>query len=88
MKRSKYSDTQIVSILKEAEAGLPVKEICRKYGISSASYYNWKSKFGGMKVSERKRNRGLEAEHAKLKRMYADLALENTAWKDLIEKKL
>lgn len=88
MKRSKYSDTQIVSILKEAEAGLPVKEICRKYGISSASYYNWKSKFGGMSVSELKRNRELEAENAKLKRMYADLALENTALKDLIEKKL
>ena len=67
MKRSKYSDTQIVSILKEAEAGLPVKEICRKYGISSASYYNWKSKFGGMSVSELKRNRELEAENAKLK---------------------
>lgn len=88
MKRSKYSDTQIVSILKEAEAGLPVKEICRKYGISSASYYNWKSKFGGMSVSELKRNRELEAENAKLKRLYADLALENTALKDLIEKKL
>lgn len=69
MKRSKYSDTQIVSILKEAEAGLPVKEICRKYGISSASYYNWKSKFGGMNVSELKRNRELEAENAKLKRL-------------------
>ena len=88
MKRSKYSDTQIVSMLKEAEAGLPVKEICRKYGISSASYYNWKSKFGGMSVSELKRNRELEAENARLKRMYADLALENTALKDLIEKKL
>lgn len=88
MKRSKYSDTQIVSILKEAEAGLPVKEICRKYGISSASYYNWNSKFGGMNVSELKRNRELEAENAKLKRLYADLALENTALKDRIEKKL
>ena len=88
MKKSKYSDTQIVSILKEAEAGQPFKEICRKYGISSASYYNWKSKFGGLSVSELKRNRELEAENANLKRMYADLALENTALKDLIEKKL
>lgn len=88
MKKSKYSDSQIVSILKEAEAGLPVKEICRKYGISSACYYNWKSKFGGMSVSELKRMREIEAENAKLKRMYADLALENTALKDLIEKKL
>jgi putative transposase len=88
MKKSKYSDTQIVSILKEAEAGQPVKEICRKYGISSACYYQWKSKFGGLSVSEFKRMRELEAENAKLKRMYADLALENTALKDLIENKL
>lgn len=88
MKKSKYTDTQIVSILKEAEAGRPVKEICRKYGISSASYCNWKSKFGGLSVSELNCNRELKAENAKLKRMYADLALENTALKDLIEKKL
>ena len=88
MKNSKFSDTQIVSILKEAEAGQPVKEVCRKYGISSACYYNWKSKFGGMSVSELKRTRELEVENAKLKRMYADLALENHALKDLIEKKL
>ena len=88
MKKSKYTDTQIVSILKEAEAGQPVKEICRKYGISSACYYQWKSKFGGMSVSELKRTRDLEAENAKLKRMYAELALEANALKDLIEKKL
>jgi putative transposase len=86
MKRSKYTDTQIVSILKKAEAGQPVKEICRKYGINSACYYNWKSKFGGLSVSELKRSGELEAENAKLKRMCADLALENTALKDLIEK--
>ena len=88
MKKSKYSDSQIVAILKEAETGQPVKEICRKYGISSACYYQWRSKFGGLSVSELKRNRELEAENSKLKRMYADLALENTALKDLIEKKL
>lgn len=88
MKKSKFSDTQIVSILKEAEAGQPVKEICRQYGISSACYYQWKSKFGGMGASELKRQRELESENAKLKRMYADLALENHALKDLIEKKL
>lgn len=76
MKQSKYKDTQIVSILKAAEAGQPVKELCRKYGISSASYYNWKSKFGGLSVSELERNRELEAENAKLKRRYAGLALE------------
>jgi len=87
MKKSKHTDTQIVSILKETEAGQPVKEICRKYGISSASHYNWKSKFGGLSVSKLKRNRKLEAENAKLKRVCADLALENTALKYLIEKK-
>lgn len=86
MRKSKYSDTQIVSMLKEAEAGLAVKELCRKYGVSAACYYQWKSKFGGMSASELKRSRELEAENAKLKRMYADLALENNALKDLIEK--
>jgi putative transposase len=88
MRKAKYSDTQIVSILNEAEAGQPVKEICRKYGISSACYYQWKAKFGGLGVSEIKRLKELEAENNKLKRMYADMALENTALKDLIEKKL
>ena len=76
MKRSKYSDTQIVSILREAEAGLPVKEIGRKYGIRSASYYNGKSKFGGLSVSELKRNREFEAENAKLKGLIGDLTVE------------
>ena len=88
MKKSKFSDTQIVSILKEAEAGVPVKEICRQNQISSACYYKWKSKFGGMDVSELKRNRELEAENGKLKRLYAEMAMENHALKDLIEKKL
>ena len=88
MRKPKFSDTKIVSILNEAEAGAPVKEICRKYGISSACYYQWKAKFGGLGVSEIKRLKELEAENAKLKRMYADMALENTALKDLIEKKL
>ena len=82
MRKSKYSDTQIVSMLKEAEAGLAVKELCRKYGVSAACYYQWKSKVGGMSASELKRSRELEAENAKLKRMYADLALENNALKD------
>ena len=88
MKRSRFSETQIISILKEADAGLSVKEVCRKHGISDATYYNWKSKYGGMSASELKRLRETEHENAKLKRMYADLALENTALKDLIEKKL
>jgi len=86
MKRSKFSDTQIVSILKEAEAGMPVKEVCRQHQISSACYYKWKSKFGGLSVSELRRNRELEAENSKLKRMYAEMAMENHASKNLIEK--
>ena len=67
MRKSKYSDTQIVSMLKEAEAGLAAKELCRKYGVSAACYYQWKSKFGGMSASELKRSRELEAENAVLK---------------------
>ncbi len=67
---------------------MKVKDLCRKHGISDATYYNWKAKYGGMSVSELKRTKELEAENAKLKRMYADLALENRAMKDLIEKKL
>lgn len=88
MKKSKFSDTKIVSILKEAEAGMPVKDICRRYQISSACYNKRKSKFGGLSVSELKRNRALEAENSKLKRMYAEMAMENHASKDLIEKEL
>jgi putative transposase len=88
MKRSRFSETQIVGILKEADAGMKVTEICRKYGISDATYYNWKSRYGGLQVSEVRRLRELEAENAKLKRMYAELSLENDALKDLISKKL
>ncbi len=88
MKRSRFTETQIISILKEADAGMQIKQLCRQHGISDATYYNWKSKYGGMSASELKRLRETEAENAKLKRMYADLALENTALKDLIDKKL
>lgn len=88
MKRSRFSETQIIGILKEADAGMKVREICRKYGISDATYYNWKSKYGGLQISEVRRLRELEAENAKLKRMYADLSLENDALKDLLSKKL
>ena len=87
MKKSRFSETQIVSILKEVEAGLKVDDICRKHGISTGTYYNWKSKYGGLSASELKRIKELEAENAKLKRMYADLAIENDAIKDLLEKK-
>ena len=88
MKKSRFSETQIVAILKEADAGIPVKELCRKHGISDATYYNWKSKYGGMSASDLKRLKETEAELSQLKRMYADMALENRALKDLIEKKL
>ena len=88
MKKSRFRESQIVSILKEADAGLKVAEICRKHGISDATYYNWKSKYGGMSASDLKRMKEMEEELSQLKRMYADLALENRAIKDLIEKKL
>ena len=88
MKKSKFTESQIVAILKEADAGLNVADVCRKHGISQPTYYNWKSKYGGLGVSELKRIKELEAEHSKLKRMYADLAMENDALRDLIEKKL
>jgi putative transposase len=88
MKKSHFTETQIVAILNEADAGVQVKDICRKYGISDATYYNWKSRYGGMSASDLKRMKELEAENSKLKRMYADMAMENQAMKDLIEKKL
>ena len=88
MKKSRFTETQIIAILKEADAGVMVKDICRKHGISDATYYNWKSKYGGMSASNLKRMKEMESELSQLKRMYADMALENRALKDLIEKKL
>jgi putative transposase len=88
MKGSRFSETQIISILKETEAGILVKDVCRKHGISDATYYKWKSKYGGMSASDLKRMKEMESELSRLKRMYADMALENHALKDLIEKKL
>jgi len=87
MKKSKFTETQIVSILKEADAGLKVEQICRTHGISSATYYNWKSKYGGMEASDVKRLKELEDENSRLKKMYANLSLEHEAVKDLIAKK-
>jgi len=88
MKKSRFTETQIIAILNEADAGVLVKDICRKHGISDATYYNWKSKYGGMSASDLKRLKETERELSQLKRMYADMALENRALKDLIEKKL
>ena len=88
MKRSKFSETQIIKILKEQELGLSVKEITRKYGICSATFYNWKSKYGGMEANQLVKLRELEAENTRLKQLYANMSLENYALKDLIEKKL
>ena len=88
MKKSQFTESQILAVLKEGEAGIPVAQIMRKHGISQATYYNWKSKYGGASAAELKRLKELEAENAKLKRMYADLALENTAIKDVLSRKL
>lgn len=88
MKKTRFTESQIVAILKSADAGMKVKDLCRKHGISEATYYNWKSKYGGMDASDVRRMKEMEVELSQLKRMYADLALENRAMKDLIEKKL
>ena len=88
MKRNKFNETQIVSILKEADSGMKVSEVCRKNWISQPTYYNWKSKYGGLGGSELKRIKELEVEHSRLKKMHAALALENNVLKSLIEKKL
>ena len=87
MRKSKFSESQIVAILKEAEAGVPVPQLMRKHGISRSTLFKWKAKYGGATVAELKRVKELEAENAKLKRMYAELALENTAIKDVLSRK-
>jgi putative transposase len=87
MKRSRFTEQQIVGVLKQAESGMPVKELCRKHCISDATFYNWKAKYGGMGASDLKRLKELEAENAKLKKMYADLALENEAIRSVLNRK-
>ena len=87
MKRNRFTEEQIIGILKEHEAGVPVADLCRKHGVSDASIYKWNAKFGGMDVSEAKRLRSLEDENAKLKRLLADAMLDNVALKDLLGKK-
>jgi putative transposase len=88
MKKSRFSETQIVKILKEVEAGRQVKDVCREYGIANAAYYNWKAKYGGMEVSDVKRLKDLEEENRRLKQMFAELSLDHRILKDIIEKKL
>lgn len=88
MKRVKFTEIQIVAALKKQEAGIAVKDIVRELGVSDATFYNWKAKYGGMEASDVKRLKELEAENAELKKMYAELSIENRAIKNLIEKKL
>jgi len=88
MKKSKFTESQIVNILKEAEAGVSVEDLMRQHGFSRATFYKWKAKYSGMSVSELKRLKELEEENRRLKQMYADLSLEHEVLKDIIEKKL
>jgi putative transposase len=87
MKRSRFTEDQIIGILKEQEAGVPVADLCRRHGVSNASIYKWKAKYGGMDVSEAKRMKGLEDENVRLKKLLADSMLDNSALKDLLGKK-
>ena len=87
MKRVRFSEEQIIGVLKEAEAGAKTADLARRHGVSEATIYNWKAKYGGLEVSEAKRLRSLEDENAKLKRLLADSMLDNAALKDLLTKK-
>ena len=87
MKRSRFSEEQILAILKEQEAGMAMADVCRRHGISSATFCKWKSKYGGLEVSEARRLKALEDENAKLKRLLADAMLDQAALKDLLSKK-
>jgi len=88
MQKSRFSETQIVEILKAGEAGLPVAELLRKYGMSRATYFQWKAKYSGATVADLKRLKELEGENSRLKRLYSELALENAALREVVHRKL
>ena len=85
--KKRYSEEQIIGFLKEAESGVPIKELCRRHGFSEASYYLWRSKFGGMDVSDAKRLKALETENTRLKKLLAEALLENEVTKEVLRKK-
>ena len=87
MKRSRFSEEQVIAILREHEAGLKTADLCRKHGISEATFYNWKARFGGLDVSEAKRLKALEEENGKLKKLLAEAMLDNAVLKDLVQRK-
>ena len=88
MKKTRYSESQILKVLKEVEGGHTVKAVCREYGVAEGTYYTWKSKYGGREVADLKRLKELEEENRRLKQMYADLSLDHKVLKDIVEKKL
>lgn len=88
MKRTRFTETQILKILKEAEAGVPLADLCREYGFGKSTYYKWKSKYGGLDASALRRMKELEEENRRLKQMYAELSLDHQVLKDIVEKKL
>jgi putative transposase len=88
MKKKRFTEYQIIKILKEAEAGVPIPDLCRQHGFSKSSFYKWRAKYSGMDASDLKRLKDLEEENRKLKQMYADLSLEHKVLKDIVEKKM
>ena len=88
MRKRRFTEQQLIKVLKQVEGGRSLQDVCREYGVSQATYYNWKAKYGGMEASDIKRLRELEAENRRLKQMYANLSLENEALKDIVEKKI
>lgn len=88
MKKKRFTEAQIVGILKEGEAGVPLADLCRRHGMGESTYYSWRSKYAGMSVSDLKRLKSLEEENRRLKRMFADLSLDHEILRDILEKKL